>query len=146
MYTSYRIDSLASMVKEYVLPLVNTFQIVTLKGSVGAGKTTLAKELLRQAGVLGLVTSPTFAYVNSYKAENGRVFHHFDLYRIESLDSFLMNGFDEYLHDSSSVCIVEWPEVIDGLLQAGLLKQRTCHLTISYDLVDSDRRHIQGDI
>ena len=143
MNISYTINQLGRVVQEQVLPLLQKYHIITLVGSVGAGKTTLTKELLRQAGVTGIVTSPTFAYVNSYQTSSGKRIHHFDLYRIDSLDSFLMNGFDEYLHDTSSICIIEWPEVIESLLQLEPLKGHTCQLLLSHDASDASARHLQ---
>ena len=139
-------NQLGRVVQEQVLPLMHKYNIITLVGSVGAGKTTLTKELLQQAGVTGIVTSPTFAYVNSYHTPTGKRIHHFDLYRIDSVDSFLMNGFDEYLHDTASICIIEWPEVIESLLQLEPLKSQTCQLTLSHDASDSSIRHLQYNV
>jgi tRNA threonylcarbamoyladenosine biosynthesis protein TsaE len=142
MNISYNIDQLTAVVHKQVLPLLDKYRIITLDGAVGAGKTTMTKELLRQAGVTGLVTSPTFAYVNSYQMSNSKWIHHFDLYRIDSLDGFLMNGFDEYLHDTSSVCIIEWPEVIASLLHREPLKSQTCQLMLCHDTDECAVRHL----
>ncbi len=140
MKIAYTIDQIADVVKTFVLPLLDKYRIITLSGSVGAGKTTLTKELLRQLGFSGLVTSPTFAYVNSYKTLSGKKIHHFDLYRIESLDSFMAIGFDEYLYDAEWTSFIEWPEVINELLRNGSLGTEVCHIFLTHDEKDADKR------
>ncbi len=142
MHLSYSINQLSAVVRDKVLPLLDAYSVITLTGSVGAGKTTLVKELLSQAGVVGLVTSPTFSYVNSYQIPSGKRIHHFDLYRIDSIESFLMNGFDEYLQDETSLCIIEWPEVIASLVTGEGLKSRTCHIRLQHDASDYIVRHL----
>lgn len=89
--------------------------VYTFTGPLGAGKTTLVKEMLKQAGVKEVTTSPTFTYVNVYNVGD-KTLYHFDLYRIRSLDEFLEQGFDEYLYAPNSWCFIEWPEVIESLL------------------------------
>lgn len=112
--------------------LLQECHIMTFTGPLGAGKTTLIKELLRQAGVKDLITSPTFAYVNEYQNEAGVNFFHFDLYRINSLEEFTGAGFHEYLYAPQSRCLIEWPAPI-----IPLLNQKVCHITIDYDGPDS---------
>lgn len=95
----------------------NNCRIVTFSGPLGAGKTTLIRELLHLYGVKEEITSPTFTYVNVYQNIEGKIFYHFDLYRIKSIDEFLIAGFDEYLVSDNSLCLIEWPEVIEPLLK-----------------------------
>lgn len=101
--------------------------VMTFTGSLGAGKTTLIRELLRQLGIQEPVTSPTFNYVNVYTTKEGQKFYHFDLYRIASLDDFCAAGFDEYLYQSNSWALIEWPEPI-----MSLLTHDVCHVDIDY--------------
>ena len=89
--------------------------IVTLEGPLGAGKTTLVREILGQLGVQGAITSATFGYVNTYQAASGPI-HHFDLYRISTAEEFCQAGFEEYLADQEAVVLVEWPAVIQPVL------------------------------
>ena len=59
--------------------------VVAFRGEMGAGKTTLIREIAAELGAADTVTSPTFAIVNQYKGEGNRRIHHFDFYRINDL-------------------------------------------------------------
>ncbi|RWB03856.1 MAG: tRNA (adenosine(37)-N6)-threonylcarbamoyltransferase complex ATPase subunit type 1 TsaE [Mesorhizobium sp.] len=82
--------------------------VLALKGDLGAGKSTLARALIRTlADDAGLdVPSPTFTLVQSY--DTRIPVHHFDLYRLSSADEIDELGFDEAL--AQGAALVEWPE------------------------------------
>lgn len=90
-------------------------------GAMGAGKTTLIRELTAQLGVTDMVTSPTFALVNEYQSEGGKVIYHFDFYRINRLEEVYDLGYEEYFY-SGDLCLVEWPELIEELLPEDVVK------------------------
>ena len=83
-------------------------------GEMGAGKTTLIKELSKALGVKDAVSSPTFSLVNHYESDQGAVYH-FDFYRIESDIEALDIGFEDYL-DSGAWNLIEWPQKVGKLL------------------------------
>lgn len=85
-----------------------------LIGEMGAGKTTLARQIVAQLGIDTNVASPTFSIVNQYGCEEEEVVYHFDLYRLKSEIEALDIGIEEYMN-SGNICLVEWPEKIKSL-------------------------------
>ncbi|MDE7344591.1 MAG: tRNA (adenosine(37)-N6)-threonylcarbamoyltransferase complex ATPase subunit type 1 TsaE, partial [Alistipes sp.] len=61
-----------------IVELLGPRTVVALRGEMGAGKTTLIREIAAQLGAADTVTSPTFAIVNQYKGADGRRICHFD--------------------------------------------------------------------
>ncbi|WP_439881734.1 tRNA (adenosine(37)-N6)-threonylcarbamoyltransferase complex ATPase subunit type 1 TsaE [Pontibacter sp. MBLB2868] len=89
--------------------------IILFEGPMGAGKTTLIKEVCRQLGVKENVSSPTFSLVNEYEGADGKLIYHFDFYRINNEREALDIGALEYF-DSGKLCLIEWPSMIPNLL------------------------------
>lgn len=87
---------------------------ILLEGNLGAGKTTLARGILRGLGYLGKVKSPTYNLVELYKFSR-LYFYHFDFYRFNNPIEWEEAGFREYFNPDS-VCLVEWPQKAIGLL------------------------------
>lgn len=96
--------------------LISNFKhkIILFKGEMGAGKTTLIKEIISQMRSQDETSSPTFSIVNEYETEMGKVFH-FDLYRIKSEEEAMDFGIEEYLY-SGNFCFIEWPVKIENLI------------------------------
>ena len=82
--------------------------VIYLIGELGAGKTTLARGLLRGLGYTGKVKSPTFTLVEVYEVSRLYLYH-FDFYRFSDPRELGEAGFREYFNPLS-VCLVEWPE------------------------------------
>lgn len=80
---------------------------IALQGELGAGKTTLARAILRALGVSEVVPSPTFTLVQSYDTARLTV-RHFDLYRIVESAELEELGIDEALDEGAA--LIEWPE------------------------------------
>ena len=89
--------------------------VVALRGDLGAGKTTLARVLLRVllGDDMAEVPSPTFSLLQTYAAPRFPVFH-FDLYRLGSADEALELGLGE--ETAAGVALIEWPERAESLL------------------------------
>ena len=79
-----------------------------LVGELGAGKTSLARSILKALGYAGKVKSPTYALVELYTISRLNLYH-FDLYRFSSPSEWIESGFREYFNPES-ICLVEWPE------------------------------------
>lgn len=103
------------MVAEQVIDALDGRSVVALFGPMGAGKTTLVSAIMEHLGSADTVTSPTFALVNQYYTDDNQPVYHFDFYRINSLAEAFDMGYEEYFY-SGDLCLVEWPEKIEGLL------------------------------
>lgn len=102
-------------VADYLISLRNESDIIAFYGPMGAGKTTLIKNLCHKMGVTDEVNSPTFAIVNEYVTVEGDSVYHFDFYRIKKLEEVFDIGYDNYFY-SGNLCLLEWPEMIDPLM------------------------------
>lgn len=102
-------------VADYLISLRNESDIIAFYGPMGAGKTTLIKNLCHKMGVTDEVNSPTFAIVNEYVTIEGESVYHFDFYRIKKLEEVFDIGYDNYFY-SGNLCLLEWPEMIDPLM------------------------------
>jgi tRNA threonylcarbamoyladenosine biosynthesis protein TsaE len=90
--------------------LLGPGDVVTLRGDLGTGKTTLTRALARALGIADRVTSPTFALAQRYDGAVPLV--HLDLYRLTGADAEELGLlFDDA---SDAVTVVEWPEQVGG--------------------------------
>lgn len=108
--------------------------IIFLEGELGAGKTTLTKGILKGFDYQELVKSPTYNLVEIHETKNYKVFH-FDLYRISNPIELEEIGIDEYLKESGSVSIFEWPKNGESVLPSP-----DFHVQISYKDTDQNNK------
>lgn len=97
-------------------PLLTQGQTVyiELHGTLGAGKTTFTRHLLRALGVEGRVKSPSYAVVEPHEVPGIQI-HHFDFYRFNDPQEWEDAGFRD-LFASPGLKLAEWPEQAAGLL------------------------------
>jgi tRNA threonylcarbamoyladenosine biosynthesis protein TsaE len=101
--------------------LLRPGDVVSLAGDLGTGKTVFARGIVRALGVTDPVVSPTFTIVREYE---GRVpVVHVDVYRIDTFQELHDLGFEEVVRDDA-VTLVEWGDVIDGMLPGDRLDVR----------------------
>jgi tRNA threonylcarbamoyladenosine biosynthesis protein TsaE len=106
--------------------------VVTLRGELGTGKTTLVQAICRGYGVSEPVTSPTYALVHRYDSPRSPVLH-VDLFRLEDQQQLTNIGWDEIV-GSPALVLVEWPE------RAGTLLPEHVPIALEYVPGDDDRR------
>lgn len=104
------------------LKAIGNNSLIAFYAPMGAGKTTFTTAVCKALGVQeDAISSPTFAIVNEYRGGKGQPIYHFDFYRIERPEEALDIGLYDYL-DSGELCLMEWPENIEGLLPEETLK------------------------
>ena len=110
--------------------------VIAISGELGAGKTTLVRGCLRALGWDGPVKSPTYMLVEQYPVSS-LYFFHFDFYRFADPSEWETAGLADCFRDDS-ICVVEWPERV-----AGLLPPSDLQLTLSHpDDPDLGGRHL----
>ena len=112
--------------------------VVGLVGTLGAGKTHLARAIAEGLGVADgrVVTSPTFVLIQEYE---GRLpVYHFDVYRLPDVAAFLDLGAAEYL-EGDGVCLIEWADRVRGWLPA-----ETLWIELEVTGAESRRARISG--
>jgi len=115
------LEGLEKAAREF-LQVIEGHTLVAFYAPMGAGKTTFITAVCKALGVQeDAVSSPTFAIVNEYRDGRGESIFHFDFYRIEEPAEALDIGLYDYL-DSGCLCLMEWPENIEGLLPEETLK------------------------
>ena len=127
MNKSYTLKHLTQIARQIIDASTN--KTLLFYGSMGVGKTTLIKEIVKQLGVDDVVSSPTFSLVNEYQSPKGETIYHFDFYRIQSEEEALDIGIEDYFYNNNW-CFIEWPEKVKNLLPLNAVE---IHLSLNKD-------------
>lgn len=98
---------------EKIGKLLKAGDVISFKGGLGVGKTTITHGIAKGMGLSAFVSSPTFALVNEYRGKINLC--HFDMYRIDNSLDLESIGFYDYL-DGENVLCIEWSENIENEL------------------------------
>lgn len=131
IYTSSSEQQTFELGKSLALRL-NPGAILLLNGDMGAGKSVLARGIIKALGYNGAVTSPTFTLMNEYPTSP--TVYHFDLYRLEVPEQLYDIGFEEYVY-SDGISIIEWPSKLE------YLKPNT-YISVNITHIDENTRKV----
>lgn len=109
-----------------ILKFADDKKVFALYGDMGAGKTTLIKEICKQLGSADSFNSPSYSIVNEYLMdETGskirNKIYHIDLYRLKKIEEAIEVGIEDYI-TGETYCFIEWPELVERLLPDDIVK------------------------
>ena len=115
-------DAATAALGERLAQILRPGDTVLLEGPIGAGKSHLARALIRaRLGRMEDVPSPTFTLVQTYEAADTEIWHA-DLYRLNHPDEVLELGLEQAFE--TAICLVEWPDRLGPHLPSDALHLR----------------------
>jgi len=109
-------------------------EVLTLVGDIGAGKTTLVKGIARGMKIEEDVQSPSYTISRVYEAPNTLRLAHYDFYRLDEA-GILSGELVEDLNDPQTVTIIEWSDIVRGVLPKK-------HTTINIKAISETEREV----
>lgn len=109
-------------------------EVLCLYGDLGYGKTTYIQGLAKGLGIKAKIISPTFIIMRSYKIKL-KIFHHVDLYRINTKQEIVDLGLLDIMKDPGSIVAIEWPGKMGKLLPDK-------RIDIEIEYIDENKRKI----
>ena len=88
--------------------------VLAMRGTLAAGKTTITKGIAKALGVTDNITSPTFCIISEYEGAKMPLYH-MDVYRLDNTEDFINLGVDDLIY-GNGVSIIEWSEKIQSEL------------------------------
>ena len=131
----YNITQLPKIASQ-IIDLAKDTKNILFYAEMGAGKTTLIKEIIKQLGVTDNVSSPTFSLVNEYISDKNELIYHFDFYRIEDETEALDIGIEDYFY-KDAWCFMEWPQNIESFLPENAI-------AVNIEIIDEETRRIKS--
>jgi tRNA threonylcarbamoyladenosine biosynthesis protein TsaE len=112
-------ESKLAEASQKLLSFAKDIKVFVFEAEMGAGKTTLIKQLCKVLGSKDSFSSPTYSIVNEYKYPGGKIFH-FDFYRVRDIEELFDLGLEDYI-GSGNYCFIEWPQLSTPFLPASYL-------------------------
>lgn len=103
------------IIAEKILNFDSNCRVFTFYGELGSGKTTIIKAICEYLHVVDQTSSPSFNILHEYRTKQEEPVYHFDFYRIKKLEEVFDLGFESYIN-GENYCFIEWPEMLDDLL------------------------------
>ena len=120
-------------VADKIAPLLQDGDIVALQGSLGVGKTTFVRYLVKSLTKSDVdVPSPTFTLLQTYDTPRLTIYH-FDFYRLKSPEEAYEVGIEDAF--DNGVSLIEWPDKIGNLLPKK-------HKEILFEILPNNKRKI----
>lgn len=110
-------------------------EVIELIGDVGAGKTTFVKGLAQGLGIYDEIQSPSFTISRKYIGREDIELSHYDFYRLSDA-GIMKNEIEESIHDNTSVTVIEWADVVSGVLPND-------RIVINIETISEDTRRIE---
>ena len=133
--SEHKINCTDEMAKiaDIIISSIKIGDIITLRGNLGVGKTTLSKFIINSlTDKKKYITSPTFNLVTIYDSGKCEIWH-FDLYRLESPNDVFELGIEDAFE--RAISIIEWPEIIEDILPF----EKIIDAKISYGETETER-------
>lgn len=111
--------------------------VLALSGDLGSGKTTLSQHIGKALGIEENLISPTFVIMKRYELHSQAFKNliHIDAYRLKNPDELLKIGWQDIYSNKENLIIIEWPEMVEGLIPSNAIKVKLSHM-------GDDTRHI----
>lgn len=119
---------------EKIGSLLKGGEVYQLVGDVGAGKTTFVKGLAKGLKVDDEVQSPSFTISRQYEGRDNLQLVHYDFYRLTD-PGIMANEVEEMVHDATTITVIEWADIVEGVLPEN-------HLTLTFTAPTETSRHI----
>lgn len=110
-------------------------EVFELIGDVGAGKTTFVKGLALGLGIDDDVQSPSFTISRVYDAHDDIQLAHYDFYRLSD-PGIMADELREVVNDAKTVTVIEWADIVEGVLPDGHFTLRFTSPTETDRLID----------
>jgi tRNA threonylcarbamoyladenosine biosynthesis protein TsaE len=140
MKVKFNIEAISEVSKKILDNIVkkddnNKAKVIALSGDLGAGKTTLTKEIGKLLGIKNNIISPTFVIMKIYEIDKDSEYYtnfkkliHIDAYRLDRASELLKIGWKEISCDKDNLIIIEWPERVEECLDRDVCLVKLEHI------------------